>query len=139
MREQSYNNHTRIDPLFHYVAMPLALISLLGSVVHLVIRFSWSAGWMVISSFVLLLALAKIRGYSKKVQDRVIRMEENFRHHILTGASLDAKLTIGQVIALRFADDDEFPALCKRAAQEKLDAEQIKKAIQVWRADWFRV
>ncbi|MHB1629139.1 MAG: DUF6526 family protein [Bacilli bacterium] len=139
MREQSYRNHTRIDPVFHYVAMPLALINFLGSLVHLAVGFSWLAGWMAISSFVLLLALVKTRGYSKKVQDRVIRMEENFRHYVLTGAPLDANLTTSQIIALRFASDDEFPVLCERTLRENLNAGQVKETIRSWRADWFRV
>ena len=139
MREQSYGNHKRMDPVFHYVAMPLALILFVGSVVHLIASFSWPAVWMAGSSIVLLLALLKIRGYAKKVQDRVIRMEENFRHNLLTGAPLDAKLTTGQIIALRFAADDEFPALCTRALEENLDSDQVKKSIRTWRADWFRV
>lgn len=139
MREQSYRNHTRFDPAFHFVAMPLALILFVGSVVHLIVSFSWLAGWTVVLSIVLLLALVKIRQYANKVQDRVIRAEENFRHYLLTGAPLDARLTTGQIIALRFAADDEFPALCKRALEENLGADQVKKSIRTWRADWFRV
>jgi hypothetical protein len=77
--------------------------------------------------------------YSLKVQDRVIRTEENFRHFVLTGKPLDPQLRIGQIVALRFASDAEFPELAKRASAEKLRSSEIKKAIQQWRPDTYRV
>lgn len=73
------------------------------------------------------------------MQDRIVRSEENFRHYVLTGAPLDSKLTTSQIIALRFASDDEFPVLCQRALEENLSMDQIKQAIRSWRADRFRV
>jgi hypothetical protein len=80
-----------------------------------------------------------VRTYSLKVQDRAIRAEERLRHFVLTGKPLDSRLRLGQIIALRFASDNEFPALAQKAAEESLTSKQIKKLIQNWRADYYRV
>jgi hypothetical protein len=74
-----------------------------------------------------------------KAQDRAIRGEENLRHFVLTGKRLDPRLTIRQIIALRFAPDDEFVALAKAAADKNLAADAIKQAVENWRADTYRV
>jgi len=73
-----------------------------------------------------------------KVQDRAIRAEENLRHFILTGKALPPELTVGQIVALRFASDAELPELAKRALAEKLSRKAIKKSIQQWRPDLYR-
>jgi hypothetical protein len=80
-----------------------------------------------------------LRIYPLKAQDRAIRAEENLRSFVLTGQLLDSKLSISQVVALRFADDKEFPELSKRAVAENLKPDDIKKAIQNWRADHNRI
>jgi len=139
MQAQDYKHHTRIDPLFHQVGMPLALINLVGSIVFLASRFSWPAVLALVSSLALAITLAKTRNYATTLQDRIIRIEENFRHFTLTGAPLDPKLTRGQIVALRFASDDEFPGLCKRAVEENLSMDAIKSTVRPWRADSLRV
>jgi hypothetical protein len=73
------------------------------------------------------------------VQDRAIRAEEKLRYFVLTGKPLDSRLRMGQIIALRFASDEELPTLARRAAEESLTPAQIKQAIQHWRADLRRV
>jgi hypothetical protein len=75
------------------------------------------------------------RSFAERAQDRAIRAEENFRYYLLTGKPLDKKLTIQQIIGLRFASDEEFPDLVKRALDENLGNEDIKKAVKNWRAD----
>ena len=79
------------------------------------------------------------RVFALKAQDRAIRAEENFRHHILTGKLLDPRLSVRQIVALRFASDAEFPALAARAAAENLPPKEIKLAVKDWRADEYRV
>jgi hypothetical protein len=79
------------------------------------------------------------RWFALRAQDRAIRAEENFRHFILTGKPLDSRLRMGQIIALRFASDEEMPALAKRAVEEKLSQKEIKKAIKTWKPDYNRV
>ena len=142
MTQQNFQNHARMHPFFHYFIMPLSLIGLIAGVLHAFM----SAGpdriihASIAIAFFLLLCLAGLtRIYALKVQDRVIRHEENFRHFLLTGKPLDAQLRSGQIIALRFASDAEFPTLATRAVNEKLSPKQIKESIQVWRADHRRV
>ena len=90
-------------------------------------------------SFCVLLLMFLCRMFAVKAQDRAIRAEENLRHFVLTGKLLDARLTIRQVIALRFASDDEFVALAQQAAEKNLEADAIKKAVKKWKADTYRV
>jgi hypothetical protein len=78
------------------------------------------------------------RAFAMKVQDRAIRAEENLRHFAMTGKLFDPRLTMGQIIALRFAPDEEFLALAGRAVDERLSREDIKKSIKTWRADNYR-
>ena len=79
------------------------------------------------------------RSFALRAQDRAIRAEENFRHFVLTGKPLDHRLRLGQIIALRFADDSEYVTLAQRAVNENMKADDIKKAIQNWRPDYCRV
>jgi len=78
------------------------------------------------------------RSFALRAQDRAIRSEENLRHFALTGKLLDARLTIRQVIGLRFAPDVEFLPLAKRAAEENLTEDAIKRAVKNWKADHCR-
>ena len=81
--------------------------------------------------------LARI--FALKVQNRAIRAEENLRHYVLTGKLLDPRLNIRQAIALRFAGDGEFVDLARRAAEQSLSPDDIKRAVKDWRADLHRV
>jgi len=86
-----------------------------------------------------LLTFFLARIFALKAQDRAIRAEENLRHFVLTQKLLDRRLTVPQIVALRFASDDEFAALAAQAAEKNLDPKTIKQAIQNWRADDYRV
>jgi hypothetical protein len=140
--EQNYANHGRIDPPFHYFLLPVAAISIIAAIVNLVRFPGFGSAWLVVVSVAVLVALFKMRLYSLKVQDRVIRLEERFRlQQILTEPlrSRVPELTTGQLVALRFASDAELPSLVTRALGEKLSKDDLKKAVTVWRPDFFRV
>ncbi|MEY4629273.1 MAG: hypothetical protein RLZZ595_1599 [Bacteroidota bacterium] len=142
MSEQNFSNHGRMHPLYHYVTAPLVVAGLIGSIVNLFKSnpaTHYSAALLVIVFLILLFIGAMLRTYSLKAQDRAIRAEESLRHFVLTGKPLDARLRMGQIVALRFASDAEFPALAQKAADENLSGKQIKQAIQNWRADFYRV
>ena len=80
-----------------------------------------------------------MRSFPLKSQDRAIRAEENLRHFVLTGKLLDKNLTMSQIIALRFADNDEFVDLVQKASANNMSNKDIKQTIQTWRADHDRV
>ncbi len=142
MTEQNLKNHTRLVPIYHYVAGTLILLGFGGSIVNLFhadAHTHYSAALLVVVFFVLLILFWYARAFALKAQDRAIRAEENFRHFILTGKPLDKQLQMGQIIALRFASDEEFLALAKKAVEEKLSQKQIKQAIKNWKGDYHRV
>lgn len=139
---QNFSHHVRWDPLFHFFVLPVFVISLVGSFVHLYRRPGLHSAWMTIVMIAALVAIFKIRFYPLKVQDRVIRLEERLRLMTVLDATLRpriAELSEAQLIALRFASDAELPALAARALNEKLGRVEIKKAIQEWRGDYWRV
>jgi hypothetical protein len=139
---QTFTSHTRFDPLFHFFALPVFLLAALAALVH----FIWHPGWHSAAFFVVSVAAAvavvKERLYALRVQDRVIRLEERLRLAALLPENLRSRipeLTESQLIALRFASDGELAKLAERALNEKLTKVEIKKAIQVWRPDYWRV
>ena len=142
MSPQKFSNHTRYDKLYHFTIVPLVLVGRIGSIVNFAAlrpETHYVSALLVLVFFLLFLLAGLARIYSLKVQDRVIRAEENFRHFMLTGKPLNTNLHIRQIIALRFASDAEFPALANRALSENLSARQIKEAIKEWRGDYYRV
>jgi uncharacterized protein DUF6526 len=88
-----------------------------------------------------LVLLAISRSYTTRLQDRIIRLEMKVRGaEILSPgqrATL-ARLSMSQVVALRFAADEELSALIDRAGRENLTADQIKRAIKTWVPDLYR-
>ncbi len=125
----------------HFIMIPVFLANLIVAIlsaVHAAERpgLHW---WLVVVSFCLLLAAAQMRMYSLRVQDRVIRLEERLRIAALVPTADVYKLTMRQLIALRFASDAELPKLVLRTISESLDAKAIKDAITSWRADAVRI
>jgi len=142
MSVQNYGNHRRIDFLYHGFILLSILALLAGSVVNLVHAGSdtlYSASLLVLVALILLILWVYIRRLPLRVQDRAIRAEENLRHFILSGKPLDKQLTMKQIIALRFASDEELVSLAKRAVDEALNNDEIKRAIMNWREDHYRV
>ncbi len=141
-KTQNYANHTRFDPMFHFILVPFLLINWIATLVHLAHhRNLWSA-WLALLAFALILILGTARRYALQVQDRVIRLEERMRLSSLLQEPLRARigeLSEKQLVALRFASDAEVSALVARTLSEKLSQKQIKQAIQNWRPDTFRV
>jgi hypothetical protein len=142
MKEQNFKNHARIHPVYHYVTIPALLALLIGSIVNLANSSAqniYSASLLVLVSLILIIVYWFTRSFALKAQDRAIRAEENFRHFILSGKPFDSSITTGQIIALRFAGDDEFLQLAQKAANENLSPKEIKMLVKNWRADYHRV
>ena len=139
---QTFANHARYDPFFHFFMLPVFLISWIISLVMLVRHPGFLAAWGVVLMTAVVTAGFKIRLYSLRVQDRVIRLEERLRLATLlpeAGRGEIANLSEDHLVALRFASDAEVALLAARCAREKLSRKQLKQAIQTWRPDYWRV
>ncbi|MGA9527504.1 MAG: DUF6526 family protein [Terriglobales bacterium] len=144
---QSYSNHVRRDPWFHFFVLPVFVLALLAAITHIFLAFHhhhhrFHAILLTILALAALVAILKIRMYTLKVQDRVIRLEERLRLATLLPESLRNRipeLSERQLIALRFASDGELAGLAQQALDEKLSPDEIKKSIKNWRADNWRV
>ena len=143
MPEQSYQTHTH-RPYGFLVVTLLAFVTLIGSGVNL--YESWGDHQRLYSaSLILVLAVCAfatpsiVRLSILKAQDRAVRAEESLRYYIATGKPIDPRLTLGQMIALRFASDAEYVELARRAASEGLSPDDIKRAVKTWRSDTHRV
>jgi len=139
---QSFSNHVRFDPPFHFFVMPVTGITFISLIVRAV-RFPnfWNL-CMVVVGLAAVVAIVKSRLNALKVQDRVIRLEERLRLMAVLPETMRpriAELTDDQFVALRFASDAELPALVQRAVNERLSRRQIKQAVTNWRPDYMRV
>jgi hypothetical protein len=140
---QSFQNHTRRFPLFHFVAMPLLYINLAIRIVYAVMhrgaRLVW---WEIVFAFALIALGFAARLMALTVQDRLIMLEERLRMARVLPADLQPKigdLSRGQLVALRFCPDDELPDLTRAAlAGELPDRKAIKQRIKKWRPDYVR-
>jgi hypothetical protein len=146
---QTYANHARLDPLFHFFVLPVFGLGLLLTLIHFfahITKGDWRDHFhdllLVVLAAALLTTVLKIRLYSNKLQDRIIRLEERLRLTQLLQEPLRSRipeLTVDQLCGLRFASDAEVAKLTERALNEKLSRKQIKQAIQNWRPDYWRV
>jgi hypothetical protein len=140
---QNFANHTRWHPPFHFFVLPVMLINFIWSIVQFVMAPGWNSGWWIVVSLALLVLTPFVRMNALKAQDRIIRLEETIRYQqVLSPAVIQqaGALTVGQIVALRFAADDELEELVSAVAAGKLSKpKDIKQAIKNWRADTFRV
>jgi len=142
MNGQNYDNHSRYIPLWHFITSAAIIAVIIGGIVNFLKSSSeniYSASLIVVIALILASIYWYARSFALRAQDRAIRAEETLRHFILTGKPLDSRLRMGQIIALRFASDDELPELAVKAAQKGLRSKTIKKMIKVWRSDNYRV
>jgi hypothetical protein len=105
--------------------------------------FAWNATSWILAA--LLFAIAPLVGiarwYIVKLQDRIIMLEMKVRAAEVLAAGQDAllaKLSPKQIVALRFASDDELGPLLERAVRENLPPKEIKALIRIWRPDLHR-
>jgi hypothetical protein len=148
-KPQTFANHARLDPPFHFFLIPFFGLVLLAALIHFFAHitkggffFNFHSFALVLLAVAVLVSVLKIRLYALRVQDRVIRLEERLRLTQLLSEPLRSRipeLTEDQLIGLRFASDGEVPRLVERALNEKLSRNDIKKAIQNWRPDYWRV
>jgi hypothetical protein len=143
MADQNYQNHVQRVPVFVGTGFAL-MTTVIGAAVNLYQSIGdherlYNASLILVLSVCALLVAYFSRAFALKAQDRGVRAEENLRHFALTGKLLDSRLTLSQIIALRFASDGEFAPLAQRAVEKNMAADEIKRAVQSWRADTHRV
>ena len=139
---QTYTSYARLDPPYHFFALPVAGISVLMAIWNAIQHCTLMSAWLVVISLAAVVIALKVRLYPLKAQDRIIRLEERLRLSTLLPDSLRSRigeLSESQLIALRFASDAELPGLVEKTLSGKLSSDEIKKAIVNWRPDYFRI
>ena len=142
---QTYKNHARFDPPFHFFVLPMLLLNFIFSIYATIRHWPehWALHlWWIATSIVFFVMAGISRGFALRVQDRVIRLEERLRLHALLPAEERShinELSIKQLIALRFASDEELPTLVRKTLTQNLEPKAIKQSIVNWRGDYHRV
>jgi len=140
---QSYKNHARFLPAFHFFVLPVLFIHVLNTLRHLYLAPSRGTAFAVVVASALLTLGFLSRTMALTVQDRLIRLEMRLRLREVLSAPLAARineLTHKQLIALRFASDAELADLVKDVLDGKLaTSKEIKMRVRSWQGDWLRV
>jgi hypothetical protein len=141
-KEQSFANHTRLDPLFHRFLIPVGALMVIATIVQLVRFPDWWGVVRIVAAVWALLLMFKVRLYALKLQDRIIRLEERLRLAQVLPEPLRGRIgefSETQLVGLRFASDAELPSLCERTLAGNWGQKEIKKSIHTWRPDDWRV
>ncbi len=138
MKTQNAQSHAQFVPVFHFGLFSICVACFIMAGINLFSGITSTSILLFLMALALNLSFVFMRMFPLKVQDRVIRAEENLRHYAMTGKLLDKNLTMSQIIALRFAGDEEFVGLAERALKENMSSKQIKQAVKQWRADNHR-
>jgi hypothetical protein len=140
--EQTYKSHRKYIPVFHFFVEPVLLLNVIAQLLYLNKYRTLYKAWMVVVAVALTIVPFAARYMMARVQDRVIRLEERLRLASLLPAEVRGRineLTTPQLVALRFASDDEVAGLAERCLSGELTkGEQIKKEIKTWRPDHVR-
>src|SRR5688572_17608296 len=139
---QTFSNHARFVPAFHMVAFPILAILFLWSAWRVATGFTVDRLMFLMLTMATLILLFLARIFALTVQDRVIRLEMRLRLAQLLPNDLRpriAELTPKQLVALRFASDEELPDLCRTVLTDRVsDPKAIKKMIRKWEGDYLR-
>jgi Family of unknown function (DUF6526) len=143
MTEQTFANHGRFVPPYHFFVIPVLVINFGWSIYRWkVAGFSVDGFISIVVALALLLGFLTVRVMALSVQDRVIRVEERLRYERLLPADLKprvAEISVNQFVSLRFASDSELPTLARKVLDEKLDNRKaIKQLIKNWKPDYLR-
>ncbi len=145
MPQQNYKNHLKFYAPHHFIFLPImSFLAGLGVYKYFTNKeqqLLWAL-FSVLSFSILYLAIMLRQHYALGNQNRIVRLEFYLRYFQMSGEKYDEilnKLSFGQIAALRFASDNEFLALAKKAIEEDTKPDEIKKAIIVWKADRMRV
>jgi uncharacterized membrane protein YbaN (DUF454 family) len=141
-KTQSFENHAKFVPAFHFVAVPILVINLGWSIYRVAHAFSVESVIALLVAVALVIVAFAARVFALTVQDRIIRLEMRLRLQQVLPADLRTRIpefTVGQLVALRFASDAELPELARKVLQDKLtNRKVIKKMVRDWQADFLR-
>jgi hypothetical protein len=139
---QNFKNHAKVVPPYHFVAGPILILNFVWTLIVLIRIHTFGSLVSFLVSIALIIMFLYGRMFSLKVQDRVIRLEMQMRLQRLLPADLQPSipsLTVGQLVALRFASDAELPGLVRKVLGDKVeDRKAIKQMIQNWQPDHLR-
>jgi hypothetical protein len=143
MAVQSFANHTKVFPPFHFFVLPVLLVNLGVQIYWLkVFWITFSGVFGVLLALALLVGFLSARMFALSVQDRVIRLEERLRYQRLLPTDLQPRIdefTVAQLVSLRFASDTELPALARKVLDEKMqERKAIKQLVKNWKPDYLR-
>jgi len=142
-RIQTYGSHRRFIPEFHFFVLPVLVANFVMTIVSFVRDPRPITAWYAVLALALLIGIWTARAMALRAQDRIIRLEETTRLNRVLPSDLRGRATelrTDQLIAIRFAPDEEVPDLVRRALDGELTRQgDIKRAIRNWRADHLRV
>ncbi len=141
-KPQNYENHAKFIPVFHYIALPLLLVNFFGALFRVTQEISFYSLNDVGLAISLIVVAVFTRLFALKAQDRVIRLEEQIRMQTFLPDALKehvGRLTMGQIVALRFASDEELADLTQEALDQNTSPKALKQAVKNWRPDYDRV
>ncbi len=142
MEPQNFKNHTRLVFGYHHIGLLSAFILLIWSIVNLINDLNSNTLFTSLFAFTFIIIAIYVRNFASGNQDRIIRMEMRYNYHLLTGVRFETfenQLTIKQIVALRFANDDEIVDLINQTISNKMTPKEIKLAIKNWNADHQRI
>jgi len=145
MESQNYKNHVRYYVPHHFVFYPVLMVMIGFSISYAFKRTDESLIWIFITiAFFMMgwLSFMLRQHYALNNQNRIVRLEMRFRYYVLTNERLEKledRLSFGQISALRFASDEELPALVNRTLDENLSPDAIKRSVKRWNPDHMRV
>lgn len=139
---QSYENHRRYFPLYHFVALPILSANLIFALMDVAEHPGLRSGWYAVFAFGVLAGVAAARVSVLTVQDRLIGLEMRLRLAAVLPDDLRARigdLRLKHLVALRFAGDAELPQLVQRCLDGELRSpDEVKRQIREWRPDLVR-
>ncbi len=141
--KQSYANHRRFMPLYHFFAIPLLVINIFVAAYIFYRTQTWLSGWNLVVAIAIPAGLGALRLSALTVQNRLIRLEMMLRLRTVLPPEMQARaseLRLGQLVGLRFASDTELPGLVQRCLSGELKGSgQIKREVKDWQPDTLRV
>jgi len=139
---QTYQNHARMYPLYHYIVAPIFMINFFVAIWRVYKQPTIGMAWDLVVAFGLVALVLVARLMALKVQDRVIRLEMRLRMQQVLPADLCARaagIAPSHLVALRFASDAELAELVRDVLDGKLSSQKaIKERVKTWEPDYLR-